>query len=416
MASVSSQMNVLDLFAGCGGLSSGFHKQGFNVVCANELESEIAHTYETNFPDTTVVVGDIVKPDVKNKIYDAFAGKTCDIVVGGPPCVAYSMSGLRDPRDPRGQLFKDYVSIVDTLKPKCFVMENVSGMLSMMHDKPDMDETEKAMADEYHALEKEKLDLQTAKKSIMCKITALKKETQTYEVVENLNKLLGDLDTAKKTLTKVTSLLKKKSKTASVFRMPLTDIMKMTFNDIGYNVDFKLLNAADYGVPQRRKRVIFIGVRKDIDVDITFPEPTHNKDGNDGKMKWVSVRDAIDDLNSVDETVDMQHIFTKHSPTFIEKIKNTPIGKSVNPRFTEAFFKCDPELPSGTVKENHGGVFVHYEQNRVMTPRELARLQSFPDDFIFTGSKSNMLVQLGNAVPCGLSHAIASHIKNNIIG
>ena len=93
------------------------------------------------------------------------------------------------------------------------------------------------------------------------------------------------------------------------------------------------------------------------------------------------------------------------------KIKNTPIGKSVNPKYTEAFFRCDPEKPSTTVKENHGGVFVHYEKNRVMTPRELARLQSFPDDFHFKGSKSSILVQLGNAVPCGLSVAIAKTVK-----
>ena len=86
--------------------------------------------------------------------------------------------------------------------------------------------------------------------------------------------------------------------------------------------------------------------------------------------------------------------------------------KSVYKKYSEAFFRCHPDKPSGTVKENHGGVFVHYEKNRVMTPRELARLQSFPDDFVFKGTKSCILVQLGNAVPCGLSLALATHIKN----
>ena len=75
------------------------------------------------------------------------------------------------------------------------------------------------------------------------------------------------------------------------------------------------------------------------------------------------------------------------------------------------FFRCKPDEPSNTVKENHGGVFIHYEKHRVMTPRELARLQSFPDEFIFEGSKSKILVQLGNAVPCKLSQAIAKEIK-----
>ena len=128
------------------------------------------------------------------------------------------------------------------------------------------------------------------------------------------------------------------------------------------------------------------------------------------------MREAIDDLKDKKEDYeDLQQIYTSHNDAFIEKIKNTSIGKSVNPKYTEAFFRCNPDEPSNTVKENHGGVFVHYEKNRVMTPRELARLQSFPDDFKFKGTKSNILVQLGNAVPCGLSHAIAKEIKNLFI-
>ena len=80
-------------------------------------------------------------------------------------------------------------------------------------------------------------------------------------------------------------------------------------------------------------------------------------------------------------------------------------------KYSESFYRCYPDRPSNTVKENHGGVFVHYEKNRVMTPRELARLQSFPDEFVFKGTKSSMLIQLGNAVPCGLSNAIAKQVK-----
>ena len=195
------------------------------------------------------------------------------------------------------------------------------------------------------------------------------------------------------------------------FRTNVTDIIKSTFESLGYNVEMRLLNSANYGVPQKRERVIFIGVKKDTNITIEYPEETHNKEGSDGKEKWLTVRDAIEDLKDKEEDKSIQHIITKHCDKFIEKIKKTPIGKSVNPKYTEAFFRCDPDKPSNTVKENHGGVFIHYEKNRVMTPRELARLQSFPDDFIFKGSKSCMLVQLGNAVPCGLTYAIAKQVK-----
>ena len=116
-----SQINVFELFAGCGGLGYGFHKEGFNVIACNELEEKIADTYKENFKNTNVIVGDITNSNIKNEIYNQFKDITCDVVLGGPPCVAYSMSGQINSRDPRGQLFKDYVEIVKKLKPKAFI-------------------------------------------------------------------------------------------------------------------------------------------------------------------------------------------------------------------------------------------------------------------------------------------------------
>ena len=177
----------------------------------------------------------------------------------------------------------------------------------------------------------------------------------------------------------------------------------------------KLLNAANFGVPQKRERVIFIGIRNDIDKEITYPEETHNENGDNNKLKWVSVEESIKDLEDIDENIEFNQIYTNHRPEIIERIKNTNVGESLNKKYKEAFFKCYPDQPSNTVKENHGGVFLHYKKNRVMTPRELARLQSFPDNFIFKGSKSNILIQLGNAVPCKLSEAIAKEVKKIFI-
>ena len=97
-----------------------------------------------------------------------------------------------------------------------------------------------------------------------------------------------------------------------------------------------------------------------------------------------------------------------------KKINKTPIGRTVYGGFSDAYFRCPPNEPSRTVKENHGGVFIHYEKNRFMTPRELARLQSFDDKFIFEGSKSQILVQIGNAVPPKLGYHIANTLKENL--
>ena len=98
---------------------------------------------------------------------------------------------------------------------------------------------------------------------------------------------------------------------------------------------------------------------------------------------------------------------------FIKKIKKTKIGTSVYKGYSDAYFRSNPDEPSRTVKENHGGVFIHYEKDRFMTPRELARLQSFDDKFIFKGTKSQILVQIGNAVPPKLGYEIATSIKEN---
>lgn len=388
---VTRPINCFELFAGCGGLGYGFHHQGFNIVAANELEPDIAKTYQANFPETKVIVGDITQPAIKAEIYKQFEQQPCDIILGGPPCVAYSMAGHRNSRDPRGQLFKDYIQVVKKLNPKVFIMENVKGILTIMHDKPALTPAEQKIADEYYLLEAEKLKLMAEKKQSTVKEEVFQKDAQ---------------------LKTVTDDIKHMQKQLGKFRMKVTDIIKNTFEEIGYRVEMQLLNSANYGVPQKRERVIFIGVRKDLPHAITFPSETHNKNGTDGQQKWVSVREAIDDLKDMAEDAEhLQQIYTVHSADFIEKIKNTPLGKSVNPKYSEAFFRCEPDSPSNTVKENHGGVFIHYEKNRVMTPRELARLQSFPDAFKFKGSKTNMLIQIGNAVPCGLSQAIAGEVR-----
>jgi DNA (cytosine-5)-methyltransferase 1 len=390
-------MNCFELFAGCGGLGYGFHKENFNIVVANELEENIAVTYKHNFPDTNVIVGDVTQKSIKEKIYKAFENKDCDVILGGPPCVAYSMSGHRNSRDPRGQLFKDYVEFVKVLKPKVFVMENVKGILTILHDKPNLIPEEKKLADEYYVLEEEKLKLSAEKKQLSVK----KKKNTSIPVVRN-----------KRLMKEVNSKIKKMKNDIPKFRMKVTDIITTTFENMGYNVQMKLLNSANYGVPQKRERVIFVGVINDITEKFEYPLSTHNKEGIDGKLKWISVKEAIDDLKDLPEDFEnLQQIYTKHTPKFIQKIENTEIGSSVLKKYSESFYRCYPDRPSNTVKENHGGVFVHYEKNRVMTPRELARLQSFPDDFVFKGTKSSMLIQLGNAVPCGLSNAIAKQVK-----
>lgn len=385
--------NVLDLFAGCGGLSNGFEQTGrFNVVTANEYWAPAADTYERNHHTTVMVRGDITDPEVKQRIYKTFDGIECDVIIGGPPCQAYSNAGFRDPDDPRGKLFKDYVEMVKHLQPKLFVMENVKGLLTMKHEKDNLSKKDKKELNILRALEKEKHELLLSRKRF-------KNNPKNFTFTKKDERRIDEL----------TKKIAEHKKTHAHLHENVTDQIVRSFDEIGYKVKFKLLNAANYGVPQKRERVIFIGYKKDLNV--RHPEPTHHQNIDslvDGK-KWKTVREAIDDLKNMKEDVEWNHIFTQHSKDMVQKLKNTPVGQSAL-GFSDAFHRNTPDTPSRTVKENHGGVFVHYEKHRVMTPRELARLQSFSDEFIFEGSKSQTLVQIGNAVPPLLGKAIGKTV------
>ena len=177
------------------------------------------------------------------------------------------------------------------------------------------------------------------------------------------------------------------------------------FKAIGYEMNVTTLCAADYYVPQKRERVIFIGNR--IGVKNLYPMPLLSED------KYMTVGQAIGDLENVPEDSKFNHMFTRHSAQMIAKIATLSEGEGLYPEYTEAWRRCYWDKPSPTVKENHGGVFVHPHHNRVMTVRELARLQSFPDDFIFEGGKAKQLVQVGNAVPVLLGKAIGLAIRSS---
>lgn len=377
------KLRVLDLFAGCGGLSKGLEGAGLEVVAANEIWSLAADTHQLNHPATRVIQGDITQVGVQQRIVSAVDGQV-DLIVGGPPCEAYSLAGRRDPSDPRGKLFEEYVGLVERLKPRAFGMENVKGLLSMLHDREDL-----SPADAREVL-RIRHDLQRLPH----------KYTRKYD----------DRIALKEGRTKRSQLQRELKR----FQEPVTDMIARRFAKLGYEVEYKVLNAADYGVPQRRERVIFIGTRNGRRP--RFPTPTHSQNGSntlfDGYLEpWRTVRQAVDDLKDAPEKAELHHIYPRHGPQFIQKIKATPIGQSVFKSYGDAFFRCPPDEPARTVKENHNGVFVHYERDRVMTPRELARLQDFSDDFLFCGRKSLVLKLIGDAVPVGLGRAVGLALR-----
>ena len=186
-----------------------------------------------------------------------------------------------------------------------------------------------------------------------------------------------------------------------IFSLAKGEVLKMILQDfesMGYKVQAKILNAADYGVPQLRQRVFFVGSRNDIDCTFNYPPPTNSVDGSDNLPKWVAVGDALSDLPDPDEPNSVpNHDYSKYKLRF-----NGYIGHRM----------IDPLKPAPTVTargDDKGGVVVlhHPNNQRRMSCRELATVQSFPNDFVFIGNRSSVYRQIGSAVPPLLAYAVA---------
>ena len=175
------------------------------------------------------------------------------------------------------------------------------------------------------------------------------------------------------------------------------------YKEIGYEMNVTTLCAADYNTPQKRERVIFIGNR--IGVKNFHPKPILEPD------EYITTGEAIADLMNHPEDEAFNHVPTKHRPDIEHRILELPEGESLYKGYSDAWKKCPWNEVSCTIKENHGGVNIHPKLPRVLTAREMARLQSFPDDFIFEGKKNKQLVQIGNAVPPLLGKAIGLAIR-----
>ena len=368
-------MNIIDLFAGCGGLSLGFEMAGFNIPLAIEIDEWASETYKKNHPSTEVLIDDITQIlDLENIISNE--DLPIDGIIGGPPCQGFSLSGNRDKKDPRNSLFMEFVRFVKFFKPKFFVMENVPGILSM--------------------------------------------KTKDNERVKDI--ILSEYDSA------------------------------------GYNVTICKLNAAEYGVPQKRERVFFIGIRKDLNFNEEKIKPVPFL----SEENQVTLEEAIMDLPQIkaregkefqeysqEPTNDYQkwartnsdgvynHIAMRHTQRIIERFENIGYGQSVadvdechqqrkrgdasrisGKVFSQNNMRPYPNKPAPTIAASFQSNFVHPYINRNFTAREGARIQSFPDTYIFCGKRTTMsweknisqYQQIGNAVPPLLAKAIGENM------
>ena len=324
-------------------------------------------TYQMNHPDTQMIVEDIRNIDCSQ----VFQEREADVIIGGPPCQGFSMAGARIRGgfmgDPRNYLFKHYFYVVKQVKPKVFVMENVKGITTMEKGK----------------------------------------------IFEEILRIFSD-----------SSLLDGSS----------------------YRLYPRLVRTVEFGVPQKRERMIILGVRdREIDLDDLWHKTQEQiKAIYPDYFEKRTVRDAIGNLPrpsdtgivanptpvtsyqkylSCDAETLHNHVQTHHSKVAVERMAKisrgenfTSLDEPIKSVHSGSYGRLCWDEPATTVTTRFdtptGGRFIHPDEDRTLTPREAARIQSFPDDFIFSGSRTSIGKQIGNAVPPKVSYFLAKLVRN----
>lgn len=357
-------LTAVDLFCGAGGLGVGLGRAGFHIVLANEIEPDFAATYRANHADCRLIVEDIAKIDFRARLAELGLSRI-DLVAGGPPCQGFSTVGSKRIDDPRNSLFHQFLRTIEEILPGYVLFENVSGFMKL------------------------------------------------YDGV-------------------------------------MFETLKRELGSLGYDTASGILEAADFGLPQRRKRTIVIGWRRGT-APVRLPEPTHCE-GADlfGRLPYLPIMDAISDLPPIatDGQADeylcapkndyqrrlrngcsrlTEHNCSKYGEKMREILELIPPGGSVmdlperlRPAsfFKNTYARLVPNQPSPTITRNFGtpssSRCVHPFQNRALSTREGARLQGFPDDYLFAGTKISKNLQIGNAVPPIFGEIIAREIVKSI--
>lgn len=344
-------MFAIDLFAGCGGLSKGFMDAGFEIIVGVDNDAAALNTFRINHDGAVALNADLSSKETMEEIKKIVGSRKVDVIIAGPPCQGFSLTGPRNFDDARNKLYLAVFEMVKQYKPKAFVIENVPGMATLYN---------------------------------------------------------GEIR---------------------------NEILKR-FRALRYEVKSDILCAADYGVPQMRKRLIFMGIKKGIGTP-DFPPVVFTPD------KYRTCREAISDLPALIDDLGKEessytsdpfteyqklmrngnmvlhnHTATRHTQMVKDTIalvpeggnyKDLPPGVGESRKFHEAWTRYDGNKPSRTIDTGHRNHF-HYQYNRVPTVRENARLQSFPDDFIFTGNRTQQYRQVGNAVPPLLGYYLGKKI------
>lgn len=362
-----NKLKAISLFSGAMGLDLGVEKAGFEILAAVEIDKWACEAIRLNRPNLTLFARNINSVTGK-ELLDSVGLKLgeLDLLVGGPPCQSFSTAGRRRSlSDTKGDCIFQYIRLLEEIKPKCFIMENVRGLLSSVVQLDDL----------------EIIDEKGNKKTI-----------------EN--------------------------------DYPVHKYILERFKELGYIVEYKLLNSADFGVPQKRERVFFIGTRLGNKLD--FPNPTHSNKPNVQQKPWVTFADIVEELKDIKE-----HTYNEYTGDRKKYMEMIPKGggnwrdlpdEIVEVAMGAAFYsgggkvgfyrriKLHEPAPTLLTSPTHKSTMLgHPIENRPLSVEEYKAIQQFPREWQIPGSLQAKYMLIGNAVPVGLGNAVAKQIYNHII-
>ena len=395
----NTDFTIVETFVGAGGAHLGFQKAGFKSTLVNDIDKDTINTLLKNKVINEeeyllCPIEEMTQELVISKIKDT----QVDVLFGGIVCKGFSLAGVRNPFDPRNYLYKHQLRLVNILKPKVSVIENVTAIKNMLLYN-NCEETIKTFED--------------------------------YTKLSDANKLLNGIKSSKRkngenyselnlTINKNKKKMEELLKSIDKYKYCILDDIKQMYEEMGYKFYEKILQTDKYGGYTNRKRIIMVAVRNDINKDYVFPDELNTN---------YTLNDALELIDYVginNPSIDEDNRPMKHNQKTIDRFKLIPEGNNIADVIDDipdelkisAFYsrgntqRLDRNLPAPTLVPGHSNFPIHPWEHRSITVREAATITGFPLDYKFCGSHTSRCVQIGNAVPVQLSYNIALSIKN----
>lgn len=402
MSTSQNELTFAETFVGAGGAHLGFKNAGFKTLFVNDIDKDTINTLLIN--DMVEHDQCILSPieDITQEMLISKIGKqNVDVLFGGIVCKGFSLAGVRNPFDPRNYLYTHQLRLVNILKPKVSVIENVTAIKTMTLYRK-------------------------------CKHTI--KTFDTYTKLSDSNKLLNGEKSSNRKNNVDYSHLNEKIKNNKKqmeellegihqYKFNIIDDIKQTYEQMGYTFYEKILQSDKYGGYTNRKRCIMVAVRNDIQGEYKFPEEHNTTHTLNDALNLIS----YDGINH--PSVDEDNKPMKHNKKTVDRFKLIPEGKNVadvadqlpDDLKISAFYsrgntqRLNRNLPAPTLVPGHSNFPIHPWEHRSITVREAATITGFPLDYKFSGSHTSRCVQIGNAVPVHMSHSIALSIKQLLL-